>query len=222
MAQGLLGGARVLLNAPAGPELAAVHGVCAQLVFGLLVCLAVLTSPRRIQEFSSPQYALRCRRTALALAALVFLQVVLGAFVRHLQSPSAVRLHVLTAFAVTAGVVWLLRTAWERPAGRRVLGRSLVVMAGLLVLQVGMGIEALLGQYGSDLPPELQPIRVGQAVVRTGHVVVGALILASAAVAVVQAYRAAVTLPAKEGRHESAPEGVYTAVPSSQQVRGTA
>ncbi len=222
VAQGLLGGARVLLNAPAGPELAALHGVCAELVFGLLVCLAVLTSPRELQEFSSPQYARRCRRPALALAALVFLQVVLGAFVRHFHNPSAVRLHVLTAFAVTAGVVWLLRTAWERPAGRRLLGRPLVVMAGLLVLQLSLGVEALLAQYGSDLPPDLQPIRVGQAVVRTGHVVVGALILAAAAVAVVQAYRAAVTLPAEERRHESAPEGVYSAVPSSRQVRGTA
>ncbi len=222
VAQGLLGGARVLLNAPAGPELAAVHGVCAELVFGLLVCLAVLTSPRKLQEFSSPQYARRCRRTASVLVGLVFLQVVLGAFVRHLESPSAVRLHVLTAFAVTAAIVWLLRTAWERPAGRRVLGRPLVVMAGLLVLQVGMGVEALLGRFGSDLPPDLQPIRVGQAVVRTGHVVVGALILAAAAVAVVQAYRAAVTLPAEERCRESAPEGVYSAVPSSRQVRGTA
>ncbi len=228
VAQGLLGGARVLLNAPAGPELAAVHGVCAQLVFGLLVCLAVLTSPRKVQEFSSPQYALRCRRTASVLAGLVFLQVVLGAFVRHLQSPSAVRLHVLTAFAVTAGVVWLLRTAWERPAGRRVLGRPLVVMAALLVLQVGMGIEALLGQYGSDLPPELQPIRVGQAVVRTGHVVVGALILASAAVAAVQAYPRAgppvKTRPARFGIEGATyrRRRFYTAVPSSRQVRGTA
>ena len=222
VAQGLLGGARVLLNAPAGPELAAVHGVCAQLVFGLLVCLAVMTAPGRIEDFQSPKYARRCRRTALVLAGLVVLQLVWGAAVRHGFSLSAVRLHVLTAFAVAAGVVWLLRTAWERPAGRRLLGRPLVVMAGLIVLQVGMGIEALLGRFGSDLPPDLQPIRVGQAVVRTGHVVVGALILAAAAVAVVQAYRAVVTLPAEERRHESAPEGVYSAVPSSRQVRGTA
>ncbi len=223
VAQGLLGGVRVLLNAPAGPELAAVHGVFAQVVFSLLVCLAVLTAPRPVEEFPNPEYGRRCRRAALALAGLAFLQLLLGAAVRHAHSPAAVRLHVLTAFAVTAGVVWLLRTAWEQPVGRRVLGRPPVVMAGLLVLQVGMGIEALLGQHAANgLPPELQPITVGQAVVRTGHVVVGAFLLAAAVVAAVQAHRAAVALPVEETRQETGPEGVYAGVPSSRQVRGTA
>ncbi len=148
----------------------------------------------------------------------------LGAVVRHrLHNPSAVRLHVLNAFAVTAGVVWLLRTAWERPAGRRVLGRPLVVMAALLVLQLSLGVEALLGQYASDLPLEAQPIRIGVAAVRTAHVVVGAFLLAAAAVAAVQAYRAAVALPVEEpaaAANQAAAEGVYAGVPRSQQVRG--
>jgi cytochrome c oxidase assembly protein subunit 15 len=189
--QGLLGGARVLLNAPAGPEYAAVHGVFGQVVFSLLVCLAVLTARGRVTEFPNLEYAQRCRRTALVLAGIVFLQLLWGAAVRHLYNPSAVRLHVLTAFAVVAGIVWLIRTAWEDSAGRRVLGRPLVLMAVLLVLQVAMGIEALLGLYGSGLPPDLQPVTIGRAMVRTGHVVVGACILAASVAAALQAYRAA-------------------------------
>ena len=223
VAQGLLGGARVLLNAPAGPELAAVHGVFAQVVFGLLVCLAVLTSPRPLKEFSSPDYARRCRRAAVVLAGLAFLQLVLGAVVRQLHNPSAVRLHVLNAFAVTAGIVWLLRTAWERPAGRRVLGRPLLVMAALLVVQLSLGVEALLGQYASDLPPEAQPIHIGLAMVRTAHVVIGAFLLAAAAVAAVQAYRAAVALPAVEPRQDvAAAEGFMRLWGIRKSGRGTA
>ena len=211
VAQGLLGGARVLLNAKAGPEIAAVHGVFAQLVFSLFVCLAVLTAPRRVEEFEISDYAHRCRRASLVLAGLAFAQLVLGALVRHTHDAAAVRLHVLNAFAVVAGLVWLMRTTWEQPAGRLLLGRPLFIMACLIVLQIGMGVEALLGEAASDLPPDLQPIRVGQAAVRTGHVVVGAFVLASAVVAALQAHRAAVLASAEE-----AP----VIVPTSQQVRG--
>ncbi|HBI44875.1 MAG TPA: hypothetical protein DDY78_18770, partial [Planctomycetales bacterium] len=191
IAQGLLGGVRVLLNARAGPEYAAVHGIFGQVVFSLLVCLAVLTARGEAAEFPNPEYARRCRRTSLVLAGIVFLQLLWGAAVRHLYNPSAVRLHILTAFAVVAGVVWLMRTAWEESAGRRVLGRPLILMAALLILQVAMGIEALLGLYGSGLPPDLQPVTIGRAMVRTGHVVVGACILAASVAAALQAYRAA-------------------------------
>ena len=44
MIQGLLGGFRVKLNELVGTDLAAFHGVFAQVVFGLLVTLAVMTA----------------------------------------------------------------------------------------------------------------------------------------------------------------------------------
>ncbi len=196
IAQGLLGGIRVLFNAQAGPEYAAVHGVFGQLVFSLLVCLAVLTSPQRITEFPNAEYGRRLRRSSHVLAGVVLLQLLWGAAVRHLYNPSAVRLHVLTAFAVVAAVVWLMRTVWEESAGRHLLGRPLMLIAGLLILQVAMGIEALLGLYGSGLPADLQPVTVGRAMVRTGHVVIGACILAASVVTALQAHRA--TAPATE------------------------
>ena len=219
--QGLLGGVRVLLNAPAGPEYAAVHGIFGQLVFSLLVCLAVLTSRQGIKEFPNPDYARRCRRASLILAGIVFLQLLWGAAVRHLYNPAAVRLHVLTAFAVTAAVVWLLRTAWEEPTGRRLLGRPLILMAILLILQVSMGIEALLGLYGSNMPADLQPITVGRAMVRTGHVVIGACILATSVVAALQTYRAVSPVRAASAEPVYRPASQAIAVPSSHPVKGT-
>ena len=221
VAQGLLGGVRVLLNAQAGPEYAAIHGICGQLVFSLLVCLAVLTSPKRVTEFPNPEYSRRLRRSSHVLAGVVFLQLLWGAAVRHLYNPAAVRLHVLTAFAVVAAAVWLMRTAWEESSGRRVLGRPLTLIAVLLVLQVAMGIEALLGLYGSALPPDLQPVTVGRAVVRTGHVVVGACILAASVVAALQARRAASLVKAEsvESLYRTTSQGIT--VPSSHSVKGT-
>jgi heme A synthase len=219
VAQGLLGGVRVLLNAQAGPEYAAVHGIFGQVVFSLLVCLAVLTARRRVAEFPNAEYARSCRRTSLILAGVVFLQLLWGAAVRHLYNPSAVRLHILTAFAVVAAVVWLMRTAWEESSGRRLLGRPLILIAVLLVLQVSMGIEALLGLYGSALPPDLQPITVGRAMVRTGHVVVGACILAASVVAALQARRAAAHAEPAESLYRSTSQGIT--VPSSHSVKGT-
>src|SRR4051812_48343172 len=47
MAQGILGGLRVYLNALIGPELAAFHGVFSQVVLALAVTVVVLTRPRR-------------------------------------------------------------------------------------------------------------------------------------------------------------------------------
>jgi hypothetical protein len=97
----------------------------------------------------------------------------------------------------------------------------LILMAVLLVLQVAMGIEALLGLYGSSLPPDLQPVTVGRAMVRTGHVVVGACILAASVVAALQARRAASLVKAEsvESLYRTTSQGVI--VPSSHSVKGT-
>src|SRR5205823_14529031 len=48
MAQGLLGGLRVYLNALFGTDLATIHGVFSQIVVALAVAVLVGTSPRRI------------------------------------------------------------------------------------------------------------------------------------------------------------------------------
>ena len=114
VAQGLLGGVRVLLNAPAGPELAAVHGVFGQLVFSLLVCLAVLTAPRPNDGVSeSGIRAGAAGGPRWSWPAVVFLQLVLGG-----GGPAPVQ---------------PLRRASARPDGLRRVGR------GRLAVANGMG-----------------------------------------------------------------------------------
>ena len=115
MIQGLLGGFRVKLNELVGADLAAFHGVFAQVVLGLLVWVAVATAPRGVPLSAGPE-ARRLHRWTVVLAHLVFLQVVFGALVRHFPTPLDQRLHFLTAFAATALAVLVIRAVLMNPA----------------------------------------------------------------------------------------------------------
>jgi cytochrome c oxidase assembly protein subunit 15 len=188
--QGLLGGFRVKLNALAGTDLAIVHGCFAQVIFALLVGLAAATAPGWVVAYAAPTPAARSlRRWSLLLVGIVLAQLVLGALVRHAHSPGWGRLHLLTAFAVVA-VVSVLAVRFldgkQRPAARTV-----AVLAALVVVELLLGVEAWMIQFGSGTLPELVPVTVSTALVRTAHVLAGAGILAAAVVLAVQARRRA-------------------------------
>ena len=104
--QGLLGGFRVVLHAWLGTNLAILHGCFAQIVFSLLVSLAVLTSARFAAETRNDEDSPRLRRWSLMLTVLIFVQLIWGALVRHTNAALAQRMHMLTAFAVVAVAVW--------------------------------------------------------------------------------------------------------------------
>jgi heme A synthase len=191
IAQGLLGGFRVRLNALSGTDLAIVHGCFAQIVFSLFVGLAVVTSARFAVATSPVETTPRLRRWSLALTGLVFLQLIWGALVRHTNGALAQRLHFLTAFAVVAVAVWFARTVLASPSARRLLGRTLIVLGVLLALQIMLGIESWLGKYAGVLLPEMHKPTVGQAATRVAHVLVGSFILAASVVLTVLAHRSA-------------------------------
>ena len=117
MVQGLFGGFRVMLNELVGTDLATIHGIFAQVVFCLLVSIAVLTGRPPSSEL--PERAgWRLTWRSAALSVLVFVQVVLGALVRHAPTPFTQRLHFLTAFLATALAVWMLVTVFSLPTAR--------------------------------------------------------------------------------------------------------
>jgi heme A synthase len=128
------------------------------------------------------------RRLALAFAVLVYAQIAFGALVRHLTSRPAQRAHVLFAFVVVAAAVWLLRAVWEQRADRP-LRRTAVLLAVLLVLQLGLGVEAWVGRFGSGVPPEDMKPNLALDAVRSGHFVVGTLLFATAVVLALLSYR---------------------------------
>jgi heme A synthase len=172
--QGVLGIVRVKFNALAGTEFAMVHGLFAQLAFATLVSVAVATSPawQRGGKVSGTKF----RGIALALGLVVYGQIAFGAVVRHLLSRSAQRFHILIAFAVAALVFWLFLHVRESARDDRGLVRIVWLLAGLVVLQIMLGVEAWLGRFGAGIPAMVAPVNSGQIWVRTGHYLVGALL----------------------------------------------
>ncbi len=180
--QGLLGGLRVVQHARFGTGFAIIHGCFAQIVFSLLVSLAVLTSARFATVSLPTAASPRLRRWSLLLTALVCVQLIWGALLRHTNGALAQRLHLLTAFAVVAAAVWFVHLALASPVARRVLGRTLILLGILLVLQISLGIESWLDKFAGVLLPELHKPTIGQASHRVAHVLVGSFILATTVV----------------------------------------
>jgi len=181
MTQGILGGARVLLHALVGPELAAIHGGFAQMVFALLIALVVLTA-RYPRTDISKQARGPVAWLSLILVGVLFTQLVLGVLVRHQPTALAQRLHFLTAFVAVAIIVWLLRVGFGNAATRVRVAPAGWVLGVLVAAQVILGVEAWMGKFSqeawegqqaSSYLPAAQAPTLTQAAIRTTHAFVG-------------------------------------------------
>lgn len=185
--QGLLGGLRVLLDRYLGTDLAFAHGCLAQLVAALLVSIACVTSPgwsSHVSGNTDSKKIVQLRIVSLTLAVLIYGQIVFGAVLRHTYSLLGSRGHLLTAFAVVAGVVWLLRETWEHHSQERGLTIPAIVLSVLVVVQLVMGVEAWLLRLMAVSP-------ANQVWIKTAHVALGYLVFATSVVAALQAFRPA-------------------------------
>jgi len=166
--QGLLGGLRVTEDSS---RLALLHGCTGQALFCVMVALAYFTS-KDAREAPEPGPDARNLAVAAGAAlAAVYLQVVLGAELRHVGGP--VQTHILGALCVTGAVFWLLPIALVRHAGRKRIVRPVLLLALLLFVQIGLGLWAnsalMTNGRGSVVLPSL-------------HQETGALLLATALV----------------------------------------
>jgi cytochrome c oxidase assembly protein subunit 15 len=191
--QGVLGILRVNLNELMGRQLALVHGCFAQLVFALLVGLALCTSRgwSTAPLISAPAADwTRLRRWSILTTGLIYLQLVLGGFVRHTTSLLGQRGHLLVAFAVAAAVAWLLKLVLETQAANKPLTSAVKLLAALVVLQVLLGIEAWMMKFAAGFAmADLQPIPPQQELIRTAHFIVGSAVFAAAVVVTLRAHR---------------------------------
>lgn len=181
--QGLLGGFRVRLNELIGPELALIHGCFGQLVFALLVSLVFLSSRMwtDIVGQTGDRTALtRLSKGSLHLCWLLVLQLVFGAILRHQGSTLGQRLHLLLAFGVVAGVTWIAVTGWSRQAVGQPLSGTVKLLAGLVVFQVLFGVEAWLIRFSGRETVPSEAVLLSRDLIRSAHVVIGSLILATA------------------------------------------
>jgi cytochrome c oxidase assembly protein subunit 15 len=200
--QGVLGGARVLFNEHL---FAMIHGCIGPAFFAYCVTLAVTTS-RYWHDLPLPGRESNSRlvRLSLLTAGLVYLQLVLGASIRHMPadaSPSyfriAVFFHVGVAFVVLGHALALACRVWRRsvPAIIRFPATAIGV---LMIAQIGLGISVWLLKYGwpFGLNERYQfaatTIVSGsrlQAMTTNAHVVLGSLILAFSVMCTVRSCR---------------------------------
>jgi cytochrome c oxidase assembly protein subunit 15 len=171
-AQGILGGLRVVEKAAA---IGAVHGVLAQLIFGLIVGVAVATSTIWRDTTVVKRYASANTDRILPIVTLVALviQIAIGADIRHLNHADQLMTHITVAalflaLAVTTGV-----RAWGQHPELRMIRRRGVGLIHLTIVQVLLGIVALMAGALNTAQPSF-----GQAVLFTLHQAFGALLLA--------------------------------------------
>lgn len=190
--QGLLGGFRVKLDELLGPNLAFVHGSFSQIVSALLVSIACFTAPSWGSSATptDPSARSRLRTASVVIAALVYVQVVFGALLRHTYSSLGPRGHFLIAFAVVAAVVWLVKEVWERHREERALVVAGTLLAAFVTLQITVGIETWLLRFQAASP-------ASQVWIKTTHVLLGYSIVATAVVVVLQAFRPATGMAAE-------------------------
>lgn len=209
--QGVLGGLRVVLLQH---YMAVIHGALGQGLFCLLVAIALFTS-RGWKEAAPPSAsaeAARMHRRALLAALAVYVQVIIGAVIRHSRvghsvphvAPHAVFALVVAHLALSAMILALGRCG--SAPGLRV--PALLLGAGTVVqLMLGLGTY-FANVSGVEEYSGRPPYQFWTA---TAHQAAGAVVLASAVVLYLRSRRVLAAPGALPGRPEEAPGGAVAA-----------
>ena len=192
IAQGLLGGLTVKLNLPL--VVSAAHATLAQLFFCTTVSLAVFTAPGWIGDRPpiSEQGSLPLRYLCVAAATAIFLQLIIGATLRHSATwdqplPADLLLtHIGGAIAVTLLLGSAALMILRRHSGETFLTRPAKVALAFLALQLFLGIAAYFTRLASPNDPQPLNPMVG---ITVAHVACGALVFASTMVLTLRAFK---------------------------------
>lgn len=193
IAQGTLGGARVLLD---DRQLAMIHGCFGPAFFAYCVGLAALmnTSAAPAPAAHSASRASRWRRFTLLTATVVYVQLVLGAQMRHIPVTStpllfniSLFLHLANALVLTSAAL-LLGVSVGRARSLPALRRPVGLLVLLVCLQLVLGVSTWIVEFGWPYwfagysIPAWYTIRAKsmlQTSVTTAHMAMGSLILAT-------------------------------------------
>lgn len=193
--QGVLGGITVLYFLPAPVSVA--HAGLAEIFFCLTVAIAIFTSPHWLHPPAPPVRDCMLRRVAAVTTALVFIQILLGATMRHTGAGLAIpdfplafgRLvphvwnfgvavhyaHRVGAVIVTLAIVAAAAHVFHHHRGRVQLMRPAALLVLLVAVQVTLGAFVILSGK--------------QPVINTAHVANGALVLVTSLALTLQSAR---------------------------------
>ncbi len=185
---------------------AILHGIFAQIVFAGALSTAIILSDAWTSANPVPETlaAAKRARTAMMLTFIALvIQLGLGAVTRHLNSGHAMMAHMGFSFIammlVIIGGALCIRTGKAHPSARPVRPFG-SILHGLVVLQFTIGFAVLgMAWEGDDAPAlptaenlaDAPPIETSAALITTAHHIIGALLLAAAAGALVWTFRLA-------------------------------
>ena len=178
--QGILGGLRVIW---VSLDLAVVHALTAQLYFSLLVALALFTSKSWLRAESTPAASpetKRLRVLAVATVVALYVQIILGALLRHPGGGvhlGFATVHITGAFVVLGLVLATCSRVRQDFSTHRLLNRTGWIMLGAVAVQIMLGFSAFTVLLFETHVTERSATQV---VLNSAHLVVGALLLASA------------------------------------------
>jgi len=182
--QALLGGLTVIYLLPTVISVA--HASLGQVFFGLVVSIAILTSGAWQAVTPSVHPAVRrLRIMSLGFTALVFFQIVSGAYVRH-TGGGGLAWHISGACVAGFAILAALYDVGMRlrPPGGFLKG--VMVLAMITLTQIGFGIGAFIYTQMMEAVPEIRWVEVFWA---TGHQALGAVLLGSSVAWVLFTYR---------------------------------
>ena len=183
IAQGVMGGLRVTHLSRA---LAVIHACFAQVFFVLTACFVIFTSRPWTQGWGRVEGTdvSRLRRLSAITLALIYVQIIFGAVLRH--TGARLDAHLLFAVLVTIHVFLLAGRALRDYSGHTRVVRPVMALSALLVAQLVLGGAAFVAEYtaaGQVVSP------VVSLIITTSHLAIGALMLVCAAAATLSAYR---------------------------------
>lgn len=193
ISQGVLGGLTVLFRLP--PPISIAHACTAQIFFCLTLCLAVWTSrfwreTSIIRTESPPQRAggqannVPLHRLGFALVVVAFIQLLLGATLRH--TGRALPFHISGGLVVTILAVWFARRVWRDHGDFKALRNTTNLSLLLLVAQLILGTVTffLLNHRFEVIPMPFPAIAT-----ITAHVALGAMVFGISVIETLLAYR---------------------------------
>lgn len=192
IAQGLLGGLTVKLMLHYG--ISEAHATLAQLFFCATVSLAVFTSRSWMESRPTvrEQGSLPVRYICVAAAVTIFLQLIIGATLRHSATwdkPLPIDLlltHIGGAITVTLFLGSAALMILRRHPSETFLTRPAKVALSLLVLQLLLGVAAYITRVASPNDPQPLNPMVG---ITVAHVACGALVFATTIVLALRAFK---------------------------------
>ena len=208
--QGILGGITVLYLLPAPVSVG--HAGLAQIFFGLTIAVALFTSPGWTSA-QGPVDDRLLRAVASGTTLLVYVQILLGATMRHIEAGLAIPdfplafghllppfwtvgvafhfAHRVGAICAGAAIAALAGHIWYHHRDRRELLRPAALLLILVSAQITLGAYVVW--------TGLQPI------VNTAHVVNGALVLATSLVLTLRSFRCRFALNEQIGERTRVP-----------------